>query len=161
MTVDKDRVQIRMEVARGHWALAERDQALNCLERAVREEPTYPGLRDLIEEMLSEANATTSLGVSNERLLRMLDEIDHRWMGAVAEDPVPAIATATLAQLLADQGHTERALRVAQDVLRANPGDERARAVRARLRPMRNQRIIRELERWLENSRNRRRGVRA
>ena len=38
-----------------------------------------------------------------------------------------------LAKLLADQGYSEKALRVAEDVLRKNPDDQRASAVRDRL----------------------------
>ena len=46
--------------------------------------------------------------------------------------PAP-LATPTVARLLAEQGHPEKALAVADDVLRRNPGDARALAVRASL----------------------------
>ena len=68
---------------------------------------------------------------------------------------MPSLSTSTLAELLADQGHAEQALRVAEDVLRRDPEDTRAQAVRGRLQPKRSarERQIAELERWLANLR--------
>jgi hypothetical protein len=80
--------------------------------------------------------------------------------------PAP-LATPTVARLLAEQGHPEQALLIAADVLRRNPDDARALAVRASLeRPAapertpsgRNGRIVAELERWLGNLVRRKQG---
>ena len=43
---------------------------------------------------------------------------------------LPPLATSTVAELLADQGNFEQAVHVADDVLRRNPSDARAQAVR-------------------------------
>ena len=71
----------------------------------------------------------------------------------------PSLSTSTLAELLARQGHEDRALLVAEDVLRRNPRDARALALKRRIlegAPVRREdRVIEELERWLARARRR------
>ena len=75
-------------------------------------------------------------------------QINESGPGAVQPDPAPSdglvtkagpdieagglppLATSTVAELLADQGNFEQAVHVADDVLRRNPSDARAQAVR-------------------------------
>jgi tetratricopeptide (TPR) repeat protein len=151
--------RIRVDLARGHWQLGERSDAIACLERAAAALPLYDGLLALVESCLEDLES----GGAEELALRLaalraqiLDALDEH--SAVAM-PAP-LATSTVARLLAEQGHPEKALAVADDVLRRNPGDARALAVRASLekprpaeRPLSNPntRVIAELERWLAN----------
>lgn len=68
-------------------------------------------------------------------------------------EPLPS--TPTVAELLAEQGHTDRALAVTDDVLRRNPRDARALAMRERLVAgdhRKSAEVARVLERWLENA---------
>jgi tetratricopeptide (TPR) repeat protein len=151
--------RIRVDLARGHWQLGERAEAIACLERAAASLPLHDGLLALVESCLEDLEA----GGAEELALRLaavraqiLDALDEH---SAEEMPAP-LATSTVARLLAEQGHPEKALAVAADVLRRNPGDARALAVRASLektRPARrsqsgsNARVVAELERWLAN----------
>lgn len=154
-----DVTRIRVDLARGHWQIGERGEAIVCLERAAAAFPLHDGLLAFVESCLEDLEA----GGAEELALRLaalraqiLDALDAQDAQAM---PAP-LATSTVARLLAEQGHPEKALAVADDVLRRNPSDERALAVRASLelpraarapRPSRNARVIVELDRWLAN----------
>jgi hypothetical protein len=165
----QDATRIRVELARGHWQIGERVEAVACLERAASGAPLEPGLLGLVEACLEDLES----GGAEELALRLgmlraqiLDAQDAHPAEAV---PAP-LATPTVARLLAEQGHPEKALAVADDVLRRNPGDQRALAVRASLAPppatpsrprprkSSNARVIAELERWLEKLAQRKHG---
>ena len=155
----QDATRIRVDLARGHWQLGERADALACLERSAAASPLYDGLLALVESCLEDLES----GGAEELALRLaalraqiLDAQDEHSAEAM---PAP-LATSTVARLLADQGHPEKALAVAADVLRRNPSDARALAVRASLaqpRPPRrsqsstNARVVAELQHWLAN----------
>ncbi len=148
--------EIRMDLARGHWALNEHDDAIFCLERIVEEDPATANLLELADSFMGEL-----AGRSYQALL--VDRLDTLRRRAIeSQGPPPAessnLATSTLAELLEGQGHRERALEVAKDVLGRNPDDERARALRGRLlaqaepeAPSPRQQQLAELERWLES----------
>ena len=158
--------RIRVDLARGHWQLGERAEAIACLERAVSALPLYDGLLAFVEACLEDLEA----GGAEELALRLaalraqlLDAQDELSVEAM---PAP-LATSTVARLLAEQGHPEKALAVADDVLRRNPGDARALAVRASLEKTRpahrsrsssNARVVAELERWLAKPARRKHG---
>jgi hypothetical protein len=173
-------MQKRLELAEGHWELEEPEDALVALERGVAETPEGerpdPRVAALAGRWLAELGGSGGTAAIRSRLRALRDW--SQWgrpapeaepPEAVAEpddleeEPVlelrPPMATSTVAGLLADQGHHEEALRVAEEVLRRNPADERARAVRERLDPAwasdrrraRVERIVAELERWLTN----------
>ncbi len=149
--------RMRVDLARGHWQLGERAEAITCLERAVSALPLHDGLLAFVESCLEDLEA----GGAEELALRLaalraqlLDALDDLSVEAM---PAP-LATSTVARLLAEQGHPEKALAVADDVLRRNPGDARALAVRASLEKTQpaqrphsssNGRVVAELERWL------------
>lgn len=151
--------RVRVDLARGHWQLGERADAVLCLERAAAVSPLYDGLLSFVETCLEdlEAGGAEDLAVRLAALRACILEAVDAYESADLPAPV---ATSTVARLLAEQGHPEKALAVADDVLRRNPSDERALAVRASLekprpaeRPARGSsaRLIAELERWLEN----------
>jgi tetratricopeptide (TPR) repeat protein len=160
----KDATQLRLELARGHWQLGERLEAVVCLERAFDGGASAEALLSLVDAGLDEIE-----GAGEDELAARLGRLRARL--APIEEPdeptlVPApLATSTLAKLLADQGHAEKALAVADQVLRRNANDERALAVRAQLaRPKPsgsagggNDSRVRELSRWLANLARRRR----
>jgi len=52
---DRSPAEIRMDLARGHWSLQERDEAVDCLVRASSDDPGLPGLAELIEAYASES----------------------------------------------------------------------------------------------------------
>jgi tetratricopeptide (TPR) repeat protein len=160
----QDATRIRVELARGHWQLGERPEAVACLERAASQAPLHDGLLPLVETCLEdlEAGGTEELAL---RLAALRAQIMDAQDAHSAEAMPAPLATPTVARLLAEQGHPEKALAVADDVLRRHPGDERALAVRASLAPptppptpptpptrphlSSNARVIAELERWL------------
>lgn len=118
--MNERRGELRLSIAKGHWALGEHDEALGALERAASEDPTCDTLREFVAELDSDLLR----GPLAERLAAL--------RGALAtppaasddvDDAVPRLSTPTLAQLLADQGHADKALRVADAVLRRNPDD--------------------------------------
>jgi hypothetical protein len=125
---------MRLELARGHWSLGERDEALVCLERLANIDVRAEGAGDD-----AVAGRLEALG----RRLRPSEPI--------APAPGSPLATGTLASLLVEQGHGAAALAVAEDVLRARPDDERALAVRERVRGGSSRRALERLERWLSN----------
>jgi len=91
---------------------------------------------------------------------RTVEALERR--DANADLPAP-LATPTMVRLLADQGHADKALAVADDLLRRNPGDVRVLAARESItaRPARRSshaRTIAELERWLANLASRKQG---
>ena len=153
--------EIRMDLARGHWALGERDDAIFCLERVAQDDPATPSLLELAESFLAELAGDSDNPLVTDRL----NELCRRVMGAEVRRPPEErsnLSTATLAELLEGQGHAEHAIEVADDVLRRDPADERARAVRGRLLaqadpapPDSRREQLAELERWLETLRRR------
>ena len=150
--------QIRVELARGHWALQEYELALASIERAEPLPEECEALANVLREFLTTLENGSVGGEIEARLQALLEPLCQ----PPAEEPGPAVspvlATPTMAQLLADQGHRDQALEVAQDVLRRRPDDEDARALKNELQPgsESNQRVTAELERWLQNLRRRR-----
>lgn len=155
------RVERRLELAAGHWELGEHPEAVVALERAVSEEPRSERIAALAEGWLQELDPGCEADL-RERLHALC-------VAARADGDLPPVATSTVAELLAEQGHVDQAQRVADEVLRRNPTDERALTVRRRLRPVepvqtaptgvdpgRAERISSELERWLGNLERRR-----
>ncbi|MCP4006059.1 MAG: hypothetical protein GY725_17890 [bacterium] len=144
----KDPTQLRIEIARGHWALGEIEEAVVCLERAVSA-ALDPNTLMLVVGTLLDDVASEPV---NERLIALRDCILERMeIKAGFQLPEP-LATPTMAQLLADQGHPEKARAVANVVLEKDPDNERARAVRDSLgSPLedRRARTILKLERLL------------
>ncbi len=152
--------RIRVDLARGHWQLGERADAVACLERGAAASPLHDGLLSLVESCLEDLEAggaedlALRLAAIRARILDASDALDGSHVPS-------AVATSTVARLLAEQGHPEKALAVADDVLRRNPTDANALAVRASLErpapapPRRKQHsnahVIAELERWLAN----------
>ena len=144
---DSAPAEIRLQLARGHWSLDERDEAIECLTRAAAGDPGLDGLAELVDKFALECD---------DPRLAALQEHLFTGVGADEEPPSP-MHTATMAELLADQGHEARALRVAEDVLHRNPQDERAQAVQQRLtrtEPGQAKKAA-VLERWLERIRER------
>jgi tetratricopeptide (TPR) repeat protein len=156
----KNAIQIRLELVAGHWCLGEHDQALACLSRAIDTEPDEPRIGQLVTRLLAEVEQ----GAAGTEVREVLEHLKTRVASEAAlAQPVEAgfaLATPTMAELLEQQGHRERALQVAQDVLRRHPGDARALAVRDRLhpRPEAHEQQIAVLERWLDYFRHRRQG---
>jgi tetratricopeptide (TPR) repeat protein len=144
-----------MELARGHWALEEFDEAIECVLRVIADEPQAPGLAEMVAKFALESH-DSRLAAAHEAL--SLHE------GSRNRSP---LHTATMATLLAEQGHESQALQVASDAVHRNPEDERAREVHERLaktapdpRAAGKRAQIDELERWLVRIRERRhRGV--
>jgi hypothetical protein len=148
----------RLELARGHWSLGERDEAVVCLERLAALDAAAEGLLALVEDL------QTDCGTDGDSPAQRLAALARRLR---PDDPIapPAgspLVTGTLASLLVEQGHAQQALAVAEDVLRARPDDARALAVRERVRGGQAQRVLERLERWLSNiDRLKRRGAQA
>jgi hypothetical protein len=136
---------MRLDLARGHWSLGERDEALVCLERLADIDARAEGLAPLVEELL--------LGAGDDAVAGRLEALGRRLRPPEPITPAPGspLATGTLASLLVEQGHGAAALAVAEDVLRARPDDERALAVRERVRGGASRRALERLERWLSN----------
>ena len=152
------RSKMRLELARGHWSLGEREEAVVCLERLAESDPQAEGLATLVEELRGDPEARGA-DDARERLERLARRLDPP--RAIAPLPGSPLATGTLASLLVDQGHGAAALAVAEDVLRARPDDARALAVRERVRGARPHGALERLERWLADieRRGRREGV--
>jgi len=154
---------MRLELARAHWALGERADAVTALERAAQQSVDPDALLGLVDACLEELEAGDAVDLAarlaglRARAVEALEARDN------ADLPAP-LASPTLAKLLADQGHAEKALAVADDLLRRNPADARALAVREAItaRPARaaktHARAIAELERWLANLARRKQG---
>ena len=172
--MSKDPAKMRLELARVHWALGERAEAIGALERAANQMTDPDGLLALVDGCLEELEAGDAVDLA-ARLAgvraRAVEAIEAR---ESADLPAP-LETPTLAKLFAEQGHADKALAVTDSLLRRNPGDRRALAVRASLQgapvpapavtkpaprrtPHCNTRIVAELERWLGNLSRRKQG---
>jgi tetratricopeptide (TPR) repeat protein len=139
--------KIRLDLARGHWSLGELDEAVSCLERAVETDLDSQDLRALIDELLSQAEAEGSVGAASR--LAVLRR-DLRDAASPIAEPGSPLATGTMAQLLAEQGHVPQALAVAEQVLRSDPEHAGAREVQERARSDHHRAAIERLEHWLE-----------
>jgi tetratricopeptide (TPR) repeat protein len=149
----KSAVLIRLDIVRNHLALGESEEALHNLGKAISDDPEEPELLALLEQ------PETALVLPAEGLKALKERVRASQCGdEAAESLGPPLATPTMAQLLADQGHSEKALQVAEDVLRRDPEDERARAVKSALRDASGacSARIEPLERWLAQIRRRR-----
>ena len=131
----KSPVQIRRELAEGHWQLGEHRQAISCLRLALEAEPDDPALHELLERFLTEAEQGVASVRNLEALTQLVQPPARVRPSATASEPGFAITTPTMAELLEQQGHQERALEIAEGVLSKNPHDARALAVCDRLRP--------------------------
>jgi tetratricopeptide (TPR) repeat protein len=156
---DLSRAMLRLDVARGHWQLGEREEALASLERLLGEELSAEIEAELdaaAADFGAEPRAAHLLAEVRTRLARATeadDEIALEVEDEDASEPFPV--TPTMAELLESQGHPEKALRMAEDVLRRRPDDERALAIRDRLSGRPDPRRARDggvagLERWLD-----------
>ncbi len=153
--MNEQRAAMRLAVAQGHWGLGEFEEALDSLSRGLDEAPGYLPIVEFIETIEGqppELALARKLGALRERVSRVAAGRRER-----DEEAMPPLQSSTLAELLAEQGHDRKALRVVEEVLRRNPDDERARAVRQRLAPPSRERWIAELERWLANAKRVRR----
>jgi hypothetical protein len=146
--LSRDTTKIRLDLARGHWALAEHEEALTSLERLADAEPAAEGLAGLVDQLLAEAEAGGGVDREVARRLAALRRELPRSGTVVPPDGSP-LATETLARLLADQGHAGPAVAVAQQVLRARPDSPGAR----RIVEGASGGAIDRLERWLERIR--------
>jgi tetratricopeptide (TPR) repeat protein len=156
-------MKMRLELARAHWALGERAEAVTALERGVQQPFDPEALLSLVDAFLEELEAGDAVDLAarlaglRARAVELLEARDN------ADLPAP-LASPTLVKLLADQGHAEKALAVADDLLRRNPADVRALAVRDAItaKPVRapntHARTIAILERWLANLARRKQG---
>ena len=169
-----DRIETRLRLVEDHWALGEDEEALRCLGQAMEEAPNHPGIAEQLRLLRASAEADLRPLEVRQRLDGLADRVfgtDPEGEGdggageeAPSED-LPSLASATLAELLADQGLHEKARKVANDVLERSPADERARTVLQRLSGSEGTVApqIAALEGWLETIRQRRReeGTRA
>jgi tetratricopeptide (TPR) repeat protein len=150
---DEERLEIRMRLAAGHWTLQEYDEAVRCIQWAIEEDPGHPGLPRLLAQLratLDEERAPSELRSTLDRLTEMVEATESGW----DDDDLPPLTTATVAELLAEQGLPQKAVRVAEHVLERNPSDERARTLLSQLSvPGVGDPRIAPLERWLENIR--------
>lgn len=160
----KDPAKLRLELARMHWALGERSEAVGVLERCAREQVDPEVLLDTIDGCLEELEAGDTPDLAARLAKLRASTVEAYEARENADLPAP-LETPTLAKLLADQGHPEKALAVADNLLRRNPADARALAVRESLtvaprptRTNRHARTIAELERWLANLARRKHG---
>ncbi|HTO53546.1 MAG TPA: hypothetical protein VMR50_09185 [Myxococcota bacterium] len=164
MASSKNSATLRLELARMHWALGERAEAVGALEKNGQALGDPESLLALVDEYLEELEAGDAVDLAarlaglRARAVEALEARDS------AELP-PPLVTPTVARLLADQGHSEKALAVTDDLLRRNPRDVRARAVRDALtakperpRDENHAPVIEELERWLGNLARRKQG---
>ncbi len=154
----KSPIRIRLALVEGHWTLEEHDQALECLRRARAAEPEEPAIEALVDRFLGEVEEGKAPAGLRAVLEGMKRAPEPPSMPAL--DPGPALATPTMAELLEQQGHAEKALEVAERALARNPGEARALAVRNRLSPAPSphERQIAVLETWLGYYRARARG---
>ena len=158
-----DPAKMRLKLARMHWALGERAEAVSALERLAAKLGDPDSLLALVDACLEELEGGDAVDLAarlaglRARALEALEARDN------ADLPAP-LASPTLAKLLADQGHNDKALAVTDDLLRRNPADARALAVREAItakpaRPVKtHERTIAELERWLANLARRKQG---
>lgn len=156
---ERGEAELRLDLARGHWGIGERSEAVTCLERCAKAQPDVPQLLELAESFLSECGEGEDEWVA-ARLAALCEEL----VPPQSEPPElvgPALASPTLARVLAEQGHVDRAREVADRVLARNPEDARALEVRSRLGASEQSASsdsaprVAELERWLRNLRRR------
>jgi tetratricopeptide (TPR) repeat protein len=179
---ETERIERRLRLVEDHWSLGEDEEALRCLERAIDEDPNDPGIAEQVRLLRASAESDHHPVEIRERL----DEVAARVFGSEEEgepEPVPvetpeepdedfpvemaeeeeeglpAVATSTVAELLADQGLHEKARQVANEVLERSPSDERARTLLRKLSgdEAREGNPIQALERWLTQVRRVRR----
>jgi len=164
---------MRLELARMHWALGERAEAVTTLERSAQTIADPESLLALVDGYLEELEAGDAVDLAARLAGLRAKAVEAIEAREAADLPAP-LATPTLAKLLADQGHAERALALTDDLLRRNPGDARALAVREAITslpqtapaapaapraPRRaHARTVAELERWLANVARRKQG---
>jgi tetratricopeptide (TPR) repeat protein len=162
--MSKDPAKMRLELARMHWALGERADAVSALEKNGQALGDPESLLALVDEYLEELEAGDAVDLA-ARLAglraRAVEAVEAR---ESADLPAPLV-TPTVARLLADQGHSEKALALTDDLLRRNPGDARVLALRDALSPKperpkqkNHARVVEELERWLGNLARRKHG---
>ncbi len=146
----KSPIRIRLTLAEGHWTLGEHDQAIDSLRRAFEAEPDEAAIGALVDRFLEEAEQSMAPPAIRTALDAMKKHREPEPLSLV--DPGPALATSTMAELLEQQGHTRKALEVAERALARNPGEARALAVRNRLSPTPapDDRQIGVLEGWLD-----------
>jgi len=152
---------MRLELARMQWALGERADAVSTLEKGTATADPESLLGD-VDGYLEELEAGDAPDLAARLAGLRAKAVEALEAHEAAALPAPHV-TPTVAQLLADQGHPDRALAVAEDVLRRNPADLRALAVREAItkpgKPRREHaRTISELERWLGNLARRKQG---
>src|SRR5882672_1368984 len=110
---------MRLELARVHWALGERVEAIGALERAAAQMADPDALLALVDGCLEEleagdaADLAARLAGLRAHAVELVEARDN------ADLPAP-LETPTLAKLLADQGHAEKALAVTDNLLRRN-----------------------------------------
>jgi hypothetical protein len=155
----KDPAKMRLELARMQWALGERADAVTTLEKgraAADAESLLAAVDGYLEEL--EAGDAPDLAA---RLAGLRAKAVEALESREAAIPAPHV-TPTVAKLFAEQGHAARALAVTEDLLRRNPADARALAVREAItkpgKPRAHGRTIAELERWLANLARRKQG---
>ncbi len=148
-------IQIRLTLAEGHWTLGEHDQAIDSLRQAFEAEPDEAAVGALVDRFLEEAEESLAPPALRATLEAMKKHREPEPMSLV--DPGPALATSTMAELLEQQGHTRKALEVAERARARNPGEARALAVRNRLSPTPapDEQRIGVLEGWLDYFRRR------
>ncbi len=151
----KSPIRLRLTLAEGHWTLGEHDQAIDSLRRAFEAEPDEAALGALVDRFLKEAEESMAPPALRAALEAMKRHREPEPVSVV--DPGPALATSTMAELLEQQGHTRKALEVAERALARNPGQARALAVRNRLSPTPapDEQRIGVLEGWLDYFRRR------
>ena len=149
----KSSSRIRLTLADGHWTLGEHDQAIESLRLAVEAEPDEAAIEALVDRFLGDVDEGAAPPNLRTALEGMMKRAEPGFTPPV--DPGPALATSTMAELLEQQGHTKKALEVAERALARDPGDGRALAVKNRLSPGPHERQIAVLESWLDYFRQR------
>ncbi len=151
----KSPIRIRLTLAEGHWTLGEHDQAIDSLRRAFEVEPDEAAVGALADRFLEEAEESMAPPALRAALEAMKKQREPEPVSLV--DAGPVRATSTMAELLEQQGHTRKALEVAERTLARIPGEARALAVRNRLSPppAPEERRVRVLEGWLDYFRRR------
>ena len=149
---------IRLELSKGHWSLGEFEDAVIALERRALEGPVEDALLEMANRFLDDLGGAEAEGALADRLRRLAEQATPEVLEPVGALPSPTLTTATMAEVLAGQGHNNQALEIAKDVLRRNPDDARAKALKGNLSsngdppdPL----LIQELERWLETAQRR------
>ena len=149
---------IRLELARGHWSLGEFEDAVISLERRALEGAVDEAVLDLAHRFLDDLGGLEAEGSLADRLRRLVGQTSPEVLDPVGALPSPTLTTATMAEVLAGQGHKDQALEIAKNVLRRNPDDSRAKAVEGNLTgtgAAADPWLLQELERWLANARRR------